>query len=98
MTYHAGIHPAFPPLIQSFERIRLISQTLGAVRCRPHEVCVTRFLVNDRAVEPGLMGGGFVLRCQSLHASLSIQFYARTIVCRSVYALPTVKALSLPTR
>jgi hypothetical protein len=32
MTYHAEIHPPVPTLIQSFERIRLMTHALVAVR------------------------------------------------------------------
>lgn len=74
MTYHAGIHPTIPPLIQSLERIGFMTHAPGAVRYRPHEACVAGFFVNDRAVEPGLMGGGSAFRCRSLHAPLSILF------------------------
>ena len=74
MTCHAGIHPTIPPLIQSIERIGLMTHALGAVRYRPHEACVAGFFVNGRAVEPGLMDGGSTFRCRSLYASLAILF------------------------
>jgi hypothetical protein len=76
MTCHAGIHQPSLHLHSHSSRSGSMTQALDAVRYRPHEVCVARFFVNDRAVETGLMGGGFVLCCRSLHTSLSTMLYA----------------------
>jgi hypothetical protein len=99
MTYHAGIHPTVPPLIQSFERIGLMAHALGSVR----DIDLTKYAWRGSSWTVAQLNQGswaVVLRSAAGLSTPLFQYYSvpRTIARRSAEASPTVKALLLPTR